>query len=204
MFAKGLFTNLVLIIVSVGIFFTYLQPNFSSIRTDQDVIAQYQQERSKVQMVNARLNELATAADQLSIDERNRMYTYLPNEVDEVAVQRDILLIAESMGIDLTTLSYAGRAAAAPVVDESGAAQPIRSSLIPHQFNVAFSVTYDQFKEFLSLLEQNNYPLHISDLTVSASAAESADSGDSSTTDGTLGIAMTITTYAIEMQENAY
>ncbi len=204
MFAKGLFTNLVLIIVSVGIFFTYLQPNFNSIRTDQDVIAQYQQERSKVQMVNARLNELASAADQLSIDERNRMYTYLPNEVDEVAVQRDILLIAESMGIDLTTLSYAGRVGVTPVVDESGEVQSTRSSLIPHQFNVAFSVTYDQFKEFLGLLEQSNYPLHVSGLTVSGSAAESADSDDSSTADSTLGITMTITTYAIEMQENAY
>lgn len=205
MFAKGLFTNIVLIAISVGIFLTYLRPTFTLIEADQDSIAQYETERSKIQSVNARLNQLASAADQLSRDDRDRLYTYLPNEVDTVAVQRDLLLIAEMVGIELTTLSVSGeeQLEVAPVLDESGEVEMERSKLVPHHFDLAFIASYEDIKEFLSLLEQNHYPLQVSALSISGVSEESVEEVGVIPI-GSLNAALTVTTYSLTMQEDAY
>ncbi len=208
MFAKGLFTNILLVAVSIGIFITYLQPTFAVIETDQDSIAKYEEELTKVQSVNARLNQLASVADQLSIDDRDRLYTYLPNEIDSVAVQRDLFLMAESVGIDLVGLASAvgpeGQPEA-PLPEDAEAAQLERSQLVPHHFEIEFVASYDVLKSFLATLEQNHYPLQVSALTISAGTEAEDDNGEGTTLSvGDLTVAMTVSTYSLTMQESAY
>lgn len=208
MFAKGLFTNLLLIAISVGIFITYLRPTFAEIETDQDSVALYEQELTKVQSVNARLNQLASEADQLATDDRQRMYTYLPNEIDTIAVQRDLYLMAETVGVTLVGLAAVteggdGYQAEAPAAEMAEGTPLERSLLVPHTFEIEFSASYDLLKSFLSALEQNHYPLHVSALNITSSPSGSEDE-EAALAAGELRITMSLTTYALSMQESAY
>jgi hypothetical protein len=204
MFPKNLFTNIFLIALSVGIFFTYLKPTFARIEADQNLIAQYRDELTKVQSVNARLDQLADKAKQLSSEDRDRMYTYLPNEVDTVTVQRDVLLIAKSVGISLTGLSApdTGEGGEVSTPTEADGGEVERSLLRSYDITVNFAASYDVLKKFLAALEQSHYPLHVSALSISAEAGQTT--AGSARSAGDLGVAMTITTYAMEMLESAY
>jgi hypothetical protein len=197
---NGLFANLLIIAISVGIFITYLRPTFAVVEANQDSITQYENEVTKVQTVNARLAKLESDADQLTSDDRNRMYTYLPNEVDIVAVQRDIYLMAQAVGIKLQDLSAAEGVTTPPPEDGSVAE---RSQLLPYQFEVQFAASYDDIKKFLAALEQNHYPLHVSSLTIGGNSGSSEEETENLTA-GMLTVTMTVTTYALVMNESAY
>jgi hypothetical protein len=203
MFPKNLFTNLVLIALSVGIFLTYLKPTFELIGKDQDLIAQYRDELTKVKSVNARLDQLASAANQISNEDRDRMNTYLPNQIDTVSIQRDILLIAESVGIDIGGISApdsAGGSSAGTSAESSEAGRVERSLLVPHEVTVEFAASYSLLKSFLAALEQSNYPLHVSALNISTEATETGDRLARAA--GDLSVTMTVITYTLSMLES--
>lgn len=197
MIPKGLFTQIAMIGLSIGIFFTYIQPSFSEVKKDQDAILRYQEERAKVQAVNIKLNELVLKAEEISPTERTALDTYVPSEVDTVAVQRDLLLIAQAAGVELTALS--GTAAGAPTAGVAEESLSTRTRLVSHEFSFAFTAPYETIKEFLELIEKNNYPLTLTSLSIAA-AAENPETAQQ--TDD-LSAAVTVTTYALEFLDAA-
>ena len=159
-------TQIAMAIVAVGILFTYVQPTFSKIGTIQESVEQYQAEQEKVASVNASLATLVQKVNNISSADMKALLTYLPDEVDQVKVSRDIFLMAEEADVYLRSVQYDGiYEQEVPVV--TGELVPtLPTGPTGHSFVLDFSGTYDQTKLLLSLLEQNNYPLEVHELSV--------------------------------------
>ncbi len=154
-------TQIGMLILGVGIIFTYVQPTFAEIGTMQTTIAQYQEEQRKVNEVNAQLARLVDEVNIITSSDMRALMTYLPDEVDHVAVSRDIFIMAELAEVYLEDVTYDG-----VLVDALGSEAGAELMPTQHAFSTSISGTYDQIKTFLQMLEQNNYPLDIKELTM--------------------------------------
>lgn len=212
MIPQGLFTQIALIILSVGILFTYVHPKFEEISANQDSIAAYREEQQKVSAVNATLSALSAKANSLSPDDQSRLDTYLPNSVDGIAVQRDLLFIAEEAEIELTSLAYASDSTASGAGQRGGrnnaaTLTPIergaRSELVPHSFTLGFAADYETIKTFLDLLTTNNYPLEVVSLGLGSAEAASGVGGPTASPQASdaLTAELTLVTYALRVIE---
>lgn len=154
-------TQIGMLILGVGIIFTYVKPTFAEIGTMQSAIAQYQEEQEKVNEVNAQLSSLVAKVNVITVSDMRALMTYMPDMVDHVAVSRDIFTIAEIAGVYLKDVSYDGEIVASAAPEAGPQLQPTE-----YAFSTNISGTYDQVKYFLQLLEQNNYPLDIQEMSL--------------------------------------
>lgn len=182
MIPKGLFAQIGMVVISIAIIITYVQPAFSAIGKVQDNISVYRGEREKVAQVNSQLNALIETQKSVSLVDQNRLLTYMPDpdNVDPIAIPRDLALIAVQAGVIYKEASFDGFNPAPPPGQNPKISQEPQS----YQFSFSVEGTYSQLKNLFRLLEQNNYPLEVHDLTV-----EKIDGGFLSAT-------MQLTTYA--------
>lgn len=170
MMPTGLFSQIALIILSFGIIFTYIKPVLGEIGTLQDNIAVYQTERQKVTDVNQKLERVSSAVSAVNADDQRRLLTYIPDQVDSVAVPRDLNSIAQSAGVILSQIQYEGPQ---EVTETSNFVDP---SQVPvssvgyepeaHVFTFEFVASYDQIKVVLAAIEKNAYPLEVHNMTI--------------------------------------
>ena len=160
MIPKGLFTHIGMIIVAVAIVFTYIKPEFIKIEEVQDEIANYKVQLAKVNEVNNRLSELVSRMDSVSASDQQRLLTYLPDEIDTLAISRDLLLISRLAGVQYLDSAYVG-------LDDNRKKEE-DSSLVAHEFTLSVDGDYNQIKTLFALLETNDYPLDVSRLNVSS------------------------------------
>ncbi len=183
----GLLSQIALIILSVGIIFTYISPALDEIKKTQDTIGVYQSERAKVSDVNLKLEQVAAKLNSINSDDQKRLITYMPDSVDTVAVPRDIKAIADRSGLILDQVSYVGaeESSSDTLIDPSMVNQTASSQTDPeaHTFAVNFEASYEQIKRFLADLEKNAYPLEVHDLVIKKSE------------EGFLSVEMKIVTY---------
>lgn len=154
-------TQIGMLLLGVGIIFTYVQPTFAKIGTMQTTIAQYKEEQEKVNEVNGQLASLVAKVNEISASDMRALTTYMPDAVDHVAVSRDIFTIAELSGVYLQDVTYDGEVA--PIVNPEAGPQLQPTQ---HAFSTTVSGTYDEVKYFLQLLEQNNYPLDMQEMSL--------------------------------------
>lgn len=162
MIFNSFITQIGMLVLAVGIIFTYVQPTFAKIGVIQTTIAQYQEEQQKVNAVNGQLASLVAQVNVITTADMRALMTYMPDTVDHVAISRDIFTIAELTGVYLESVSYDG--ALDEIVDPEGGVTELQPTR--HGFSANVSGTYDQVKSFLQSLEQNNYPLEVQELTM--------------------------------------
>ena len=188
MMPTGLFSQIALIILSVGIVFTYITPKLDEVEKAQDNIGVYQTEREKVSDVNAKLDQVAAKLNTINTDDQRKLLTYMPDSVDTVAVPRDIKAIADGAGLLLGQVEYVGpkvNPANSGFIDPSMLDALAQNSDDPeaHVFAVDFESSYEQVKKFIGDLEKNAYPLEVHDLVIKKSEG------------GFLSVQMKIVTY---------
>ncbi len=167
----GLFSQLALIVLSLGIIFTYIQPTLDGVKSTQNTIGIYKTEREKVANVNAKLDRVSATLNSINADDQRRLLTYMPDAVDTVAVPRDVKAIADKAGVILTQIKYAGPK---ETTSNSAYVDPSLLAVAPdtskeseaHFFTVDFEASYEQLKQVLADLERNAYPLEVHQLTV--------------------------------------
>ncbi len=159
MIPSGLFTQIIMLVLSVGIVFAYVQPAFSTIGEIQDDISVYQIEREKVASVNAQLQTLVDKMLSVSPQDRVALLSYIPDTVDTVAVPRDLQAMAEAAGLILRTV-------ASVETTDMQLDSEVLESTTPYGFQVSVEGSYLQIKSFLLLIEKNNYPLEIHSFTM--------------------------------------
>jgi hypothetical protein len=169
MMPTGLFSQIALVVLSLGIIFTYVKPAFDEIKTKQDTIASYQTEYAKVSDVSAQLSTVSAKLNTVSSDDKRRLLTYMPDQVDTVGVPRDIKAIADRSGILLKQVAYDGpeQSAEEAAYTDPAVAAPTTNPLFDseaHTFEVEFESTYEQLKSFVTDLERNAYPLEVHEL----------------------------------------
>ena len=162
MIPYGLLSQIALIVVAAALTITYTKPMFTDISEVQDKISVYQTETAKVAAVNQALATLVKKVDSVSQYDQKRLLTYIPNEVDNIAVPRDIQAITADAGIVVNGINYEG---AVSVPQNSGSEGAV-SALEPHAFVIEFDSSYEQLKKVLSSLEQNHYPLEVTEMDI--------------------------------------
>jgi hypothetical protein len=179
MILNSFFTQIVMLVLSVGMLFFYVRPTFGEIGTVQDSILQYQEELGRVNEVNARLASLVAKLNSISASDMKALLTYLPDEIDHVAVSRDIYLMSELSEVHLKNIEYSNAIVNAANRGLSDVEQPVR-----HEFTINGEGSYEQIKKFLELFENNNYPLEVVDMQIQAAET------------GLINIEMTVATYS--------
>ena len=165
MIPNGLFTQIALVILSVGIVVTYIKPAFEGVAEVQDQITAFQTEREKIDQVNLQLKTLTASAESVSLDDKERLLTYMPNSVDTIAVPRDLTFIAQEAGVILKDVSYGGVPNEA-VDEEAVSAFELSANPSPHMLSLTVQGNYSQIKNLFAVLEQNNYPLEVHNLEI--------------------------------------
>jgi uncharacterized lipoprotein len=93
--ANGIFAQIAIIIVAVAIVVSYVHPTMQSISETQEDTITYELERQKVNAVNAQLAELMSKMDSVSAADQRKLDMYLPEQLDDVNVVRDLYLMAQ-------------------------------------------------------------------------------------------------------------
>lgn len=171
MIPNGLITQIAITALSLGIVFSYVKPTFDTIGTYQDQIGTYQAEQQKVREVNNQLSGLVSRLNSIDSESQRRLLTYLPDQVDTLAVPRTIEAVALEAGVVLGDITHEGveqdqgdRTSQEPqYVEENTGGEALPDK---EDFAVSVQGSYEQVKTFLRLLEQNEFPLEVVELEV--------------------------------------
>jgi hypothetical protein len=167
MIPRGLFSQIALILLAVLIIFSYVKPKMQEIKSVQDTIMVYKQEEQKVTDVNQKLTKLKSKINDISEEDKHKLLAYMPNEVDTIAVPRDIESIVTGQEAILKSVKYLGMVKGP--VGEAVTTQALETPSA-HQFSVVTAGSYLQLKAVFAALERNAYPLEVSDLHISQTA----------------------------------
>jgi hypothetical protein len=163
MISKGLFSQIVMILLAVGIAFFYIEPTFADISQMQDEMSEYKQERKKVDAVNQLLTSLVDQLNSVPSADRQKLVTYIPDHVDTLSVPRTLQAIAGEAGVLFREVRYQElKDSYLSQAEEAG----ISDYPVPHMFGISFQGSYQQVKTMLSLMEQNEYPLEVHELEI--------------------------------------
>jgi hypothetical protein len=163
MISNGLFSQIAVLVLSVGIIFTYIKPTFEEITVNQDQISTYQGELKKVEEVDSTLKALSASISNISATDKHRLLTYMPDTIDTIAIPRTIEAIAHQVGISPEQITHEGEAPESSRYVELGT---LEVKPVAEFFSVEVRCTYEQLKAFLRLLEQNEFPLEVTELQV--------------------------------------
>lgn len=165
MIGNSLITQIVVAGLAIGIIITYIKPSITEVGILQDKIAKTTEELDKVNAVKSKLAALVSDAGAISPKDKQLLSIYMPETIDEVEVMKDLEAIANDSGVKVNSLSYNGEVAVTADITEEGA-QPVELPM-GHTFSLDISSSYEQMKYLLLLLEKNNYPLDIQELSIS-------------------------------------
>ncbi len=165
MIFNSLFSQIVLAVLAIGLAIVYIQPTFERIGAIQDAIAKHQTESANVVAINQKLADMINRVNNISASDQRALLTYLPDKVDYIAVSRDIYNISQMSGVEMTKITYNEN----QVTQTSDLDKTDQNLSVPHTFSASVTGSYDEIKAFLLALEQNNYPLEVRDLSITAS-----------------------------------
>ncbi len=180
MIFNSLFTQLLLAGLAIALIYVYVQPTLVDISEARDNIALYQSKQQQVDEVNQRLALLVNEVNSIPPADQRALLTYMPDKVDVASVSRDIFTMSQISNIEVSAIKYAETDVS---LDDD---EPKT-----HTFNVVAKGDYQGIKNFLGLLEQNNYPLEVYELV--ATAAPSNPDGQ---VEDSLAIELEIVTYS--------
>ncbi len=183
---NSLLVQLLTIGIAIAVIVSYIQPKFAEIGVLQDEITKTQEEYNRISEVNARLAETYSQLNSIPQSYKTALLTYLPERVDEVRVMKELAEIARQAEVTLSDLSYESeesRPGSGASVPEGESGEVSDFILRPHVFTVNFNSSYEGLKQFLTLIERNNYPLQVKEMNIKP------------TEEGLLGVQMSLETY---------
>ena len=166
---NSFFFQIILGCLAVAIVVLYVKPTFADIGKIQDAITQYKEEQNKVNEVNMKLAQFSSKVGSISAEDQTKLLTYMPDKVDSIAVSRDIYNMSLMAGVNIATIDYKDSESDTSndvKVVPAGAEVDTKLEPVKHTFNISLSGSYEKIKNFLGILEQNNYPLEVHDLEI--------------------------------------
>ncbi len=162
MTGNSLLAQIVIAALAVGIVIAYIQPTIMKIGERQDEIAQTKEELEKVTAVNNRLAELVASVNAIPQVDKDSLLEYIPEELDEVKVLKDLTSISAIVGVSINDVGYEGETNDFVGIDND----PSFVNPTVHTFVLSVNGSYQKIKQLLLLLEQNKYPLEIASLSI--------------------------------------
>lgn len=181
-------TPIILIMLSIGIFFFLIDPQYKKIQVLQAEVAENEKTLEIARKLRDKREELRDKFNRISEEEKAELEKLLPDTVDNVRLIIDINNIAEQFGIvirDINIVSNEGTEGASGatraqgssfegVIEENsiGYVDPGKIGVITFSFSV--SAKYEVFLDFLKQLEESLRIVDIRNISVSRGSAEGA------------------------------
>jgi hypothetical protein len=102
--------HIIMILIAGAIVVLYIQPTIQQIRQNQDSAVLYNAEVEKVTMVNQLMAQKLATINSIPLTDRQKLITYMPDNVEEVSVLRTLETILFSVGIQPSTLELSDEA----------------------------------------------------------------------------------------------
>ncbi len=189
-----------LLAIGIAIVFTYIEPTFGDIKALQDELFQYTDAHNKASELNQKLASLVSEVNQFRRSDLDALETFLPDQVDSIAVMADIEAITRQHGMQLVSL-------AAQEVQEGNTDVVLADSevFIPdyttyQDFSLAVTGSYSDLKRLLEALERNKYGLEIVRLQF-GTESQTANTSVTSAAVPTGGYSLTLRAYAFSDAE---
>lgn len=160
----SLLTQIGMVVVAATIVIMYIQPKISSIGEIQDLTKKYDTETLNVSQVNEDLKAKISEIEAINAQDAQALARFMPDQVDDIAVLKDLSIILETQSISQYDLAYKGNNLASIGTEETGSEY---QSAVEYYFTVSFESSYTQLKELLALIETNDYIFQVSNLKIS-------------------------------------
>ena len=158
-------SGIILIIVSIGLFFTVIDPIYKEVQSLQQVRRENEDMIRRAAELRRIREDLMTNYNNISPAQRDLLNRVLPETVDNIRLIANINNIADNNGISLTNFSLSGdivQETDSRVVDRTGRNYGII------QLSFAFNSDYQIMKNFLKELEDSLRLVDIRELSVGA------------------------------------
>jgi len=176
---------IILIGISVTLFFAYTNPINDKISANNTLIASYDEALGNSKTLKSQRDKLTQVYNGINPDNLVKLQKLLPDNVDNIRLILEIQQIASPYGMTLSNVKYdasdsnssspvVATGVGAPVV--AGGAGANKSSSDYGTFNLEFSTsaTYDNFISFTKDLESNLRIVDISSISFSSENSSSA------------------------------
>jgi hypothetical protein len=103
---SSLLVHVVMIVIAGAIGYLYIYPTIQQIRQNQDTAVIFDREANRVSLVNSQLQQKIASVNSIPLQDRQKLLTYMPDTLDEVAILRTMESILLSVGIEPATLEF--------------------------------------------------------------------------------------------------
>lgn len=180
-------TPLILIVLAIGIYFTFTRAKIDEVKAIQIVNAQYQQALDNSERLVKKRDEILAIYNRISPEDQNRLERMIPDNVDNVRLIIDVNSVAAKHGLtlknvktsttkDQTDPSTRGNQAPNQAPNNNG------NVLIAGGYDtvtLSFDVSgsYQSFLDFLKSMERSLRIMEISKITLKVNDAGTYDYG---------------------------
>jgi Tfp pilus assembly protein PilO len=156
---------LLLIAVSVGLFYLHIDPRYMQVQTLLGQKSEYSAALAKSEELQQKKNALLNQYNNLSKDDLARLEKLLPNNLNTVKLVADIDGIAGKRGITVRSVRVTEQQAdRSQQVSTDPSAKPYQTTVVSFRF----SATYDNLVMFLRDLEQSLQLIDVKTITFQA------------------------------------
>jgi Tfp pilus assembly protein PilO len=141
---------IILVIVSIGVFFAYVSPAYGKIKTLRAEVGQYNEALDNSRELQKLRDGLISKYNTFSPSDVERLEKMLPDTVDNVRLIMDIASIADRYGMSVKNVSVEEETG-----EESGEIGPDDRPYGSMLLDFSVASTYENFEQFLMDLEES-------------------------------------------------
>ena len=144
----------ILILISLGTFFVFINPHYQSINSYKDQISQYDEALNNEMKLEQDRDALSNQFHSFPLDTQAKLQKLLPDNADNIRLIIDIQKIAVANGVNVISIQFdSPSASGATAVNSKVSEQPTDYGV----FNLGFTVvgSYKNFLQFLKVMESN-------------------------------------------------
>lgn len=170
-------TPIIFIILAVGIFFLYIQPQNEKLDSLKEEAKQYEEARKKANELRTKRDSLKDQYKQIGVADQERLKKMIPDTVDNVRLLLDLTNIADEFNIELSQISI-GAGTADPSNPEGNQGEQAQQQIVIDdasngygtiRIGFSFISTYEDYKRLLRKLELSLRLVDIKQLSVRTS-----------------------------------
>lgn len=162
------YSPLLLVIVSIGIFFFFIDPQYKEVKTLRQTQNENEEMIQKAAKLRADREVLNTKYTSFSAEEKEQLAKIIPETVDNVRLILDIDNIAQEYGIVLRGITITGGTEDS---DTNKSKQVVDKTSGKHgtiTLGFSFTASYETFQKFMIDLEDSMRIVDITDFSVTA------------------------------------